>query len=58
MKDKHFLLWLSLLFIEIIGFYYITHNPYGNIDILFYIVLIVVTLIVGITGLFYFRKHN
>jgi len=58
MNYKYFLAWVLVLFIEIIKLYSIIHSPYGPMDVLFCLTLIVVSLIIGITALFYFRKDN
>lgn len=43
--------WIFILLIELFIFYYAIHNPYEIVELIFYVTLIIVTLVVGVTGI-------
>lgn len=51
-------LWIPTLIIELFSFYLTIHSPSNYLDLVFYIVLILVTLTVGVTLISAFKNKD
>lgn len=50
--------WILILLIELFSFYNAVHNPYDIAELIFHVTLIIVTLVVGVTGILVSSKKN
>ena len=48
--------WVFALIIELFALYNAVHNPYDIAELIFHVTLIVVTLVVGVTGVLVLRE--
>lgn len=53
-----YIFWVLIIIIELFFFFNTIHTPHSISDVVFNVTVIVVTLAVGITGLFLFRKYR